>query len=480
MSALSTGPPSVTAGDGIAKDSEAGPTGAPARAAWSLRSRLTWLATGITLIAWLAGGVASLVAAYNEAERLYDQQLRDVAKVILAFATHEIEEIRQDGRSDGVHVETAETLHTRYAYQIWSKDGELLLLSHNAPRSPFAPLGPEGPLDRVIDGRNYCVYTLRSADGTMLIQVAEDESLRSLFNVGLGVWELGFFLVSIALLLSLNRWAIGRAVRALDQSAQQLTDRSPQDLRPVRADNPPRELEPLLNSVNCLFSRIERTLDSERNFTAAAAHELRTPLLAVRMQAQTAARAKTPQAVRASLDELVSCADRASHMMDQLLMLARVDTLKPKTIPFVPVRLDRVIEQVVKDLSYSLKARNVRVDLQLDAATVPGMEFGVAALVRNLIDNALQHASSGGQVLVRTFVREADVVMTVEDAGPGIPEAERAHVFERFYRMPDSKTDGCGVGLSIVHTVADAHRAKVALDTVTRGGLRVTVIFPRA
>lgn len=480
MTALSSGPPSVNAGNGIAKDGAARPTGAPARAAWSLRSRLTWLATGITLIAWLAGGVASLVAAYNEAERLYDQQLRDVAKVILAFATHEIAEIRQDGRSDAVHVETAETLHTRYAYQIWSKDGELLLLSHNAPRKPFAPIGPEGPLDRVIDGRNYCVYTLRSADGTMLIQVAEDESLRSLFNVGLGVWEVGFFLVSIALLLSLNRWAISRAVRALDQSAQQLTDRSPQDLRPVHADNPPRELEPLLNSVNCLFSRIERTLDSERNFTAAAAHELRTPLVAVRMQAQAAARAKTPQAVRTSLNELVSCADRASHMMDQLLTLARVDTLKPTAMAFVQVRLDRVIEQVVKDLTYTLQARNVRVDLQLDAATVPGMEFGVAALVRNLIDNALQHASSGGQVLVRTFVREADVVMTVEDAGPGIPESERAHVFERFYRMPDSKTDGCGVGLSIVHTVADAHRAKVALDTVTRGGLRVTVIFPRA
>ena len=111
---------------------------------------------------------------------------------------------------------------------------------------------------------------------------------------------------------------------------------------------------------------------------------------------------------------------------------------------------------------------------------MPAIEFGVGALIRNLIDNALQHAARGGRVLVRTFAREAEVVMTVEDAGPGIPESERAHVFERFYRMPDSKTDGCGVGLSIVHTVADAHRAKVALDSVTRGGLRVTVIFPRA
>ena len=455
------------------------PTSAAPRS-WSLRSRLMWLAALTTLIAWLAGGVGVLIVTYNEENKLYDQRLRDVARLILSFANHEIEEIRQDGRTDGVHLETASTLDPRYAYQIWSKDGELLLVSHNASRQPYAPLHKDGFLDREINGRPYCIYSLRSADGTMLIQVAEDESLRGLFTPSLGLWELGFFLVSTALLLLLNRWWFGRAVHALDQSAKQLTDRSPQDLRPVRVDNPPQELEPLLNSVNCLFSRIERTLDSERNFTAAAAHELRTPLLAVRMQAQAAARAKTPQALRASLDELASCAERASHMMDQLLTLARVDTLAPKAVAFVPVRLDRVIEQVVKDLSYSLKERNLRVDLQLDATTVPGMEFGVAALVRNLIDNALQHAASGGQVLVRTFAREADVEMTVEDAGPGIPEAERAHVFERFYRMPDSKTDGCGVGLSIVHTVADAHHAKVALDSVTRGGLRVTVIFPRA
>ena len=249
-------------------------------------------------------------------------------------------------------------------------------------------------------------------------------------------------------------------------------------LRPVNADDPPRELQPLLDSLNSLFSRIERTLDAERHFTAAAAHELRTPLAAVRMQAQVADRARSPQEARASLQALVSCVDRASRMVDQLLTLAHIDSLAPKSQAFVPVRIDRVIEQVVHDLSYALGQRKIRVDLQLDPATVPAIEFGVAAMVRNLIDNALQHASHGGHVLVRTFARETEVVMTVEDAGPGIPEAERAHVFERFYRLPDAKTDGCGVGLSIVQCVADAHHARVALDSVTRGGLRVTVIFP--
>jgi signal transduction histidine kinase len=475
MSARSTPATLVDAGT-VGKE----PPVAPVRSPWSLRSRLMWLAALATLFAWLTGGAGALVAAYHEGEKLYDEQLRDVARVILSFVSHEIDEIRQEGRQDMVHWETAGTLDPRYAYQVWSKDGQLLLRSHNAITVPYLPLHRDGFLDREINGRPYCTYAQRSADGNMLIQVAEDESMRRLFRPSLAYWMVGFFLVSIALLLLLNRWVFGRAVRALDQSEQQLTDRSPLDLRPVRTDDPPRELQPLLNSINGLFNRIARTLDSERHFTAAAAHELRTPLAAVRMQAQVADRARSPQEARAALKALVSCVDRASHMVDQLLTLAHVESLAPKSHTFVPVRLDRVIEQVVQDLSHARQGRNIRVDLQLDAATVPAIEFGVAALVRNLIDNALQHASSGGHVLVRTFARESEVVMTVEDAGPGIPESERIRVFERFYRLPDSDTDGCGVGLSIVQCVADAHHAQVALDSVTRGGLRVTVIFPKA
>ena len=448
------------------------------RVAWSLRSRLTWLATLTTLIAWLAGGAGALIASYKEGEKLYDEQLRDVANVVLSFANHEIEEIRQENRSDMVHQETMATLDPRYAYQILSKGGALLLRSHNASLQPYAPLGKEGLLDREIDGRPYCTYSLRSHDGSMLIQVAEDESMRDLFRPSLAYWLFGFFLVSMALLLLLNRWVFGRAVHALDQSSKQLTDRSPYDLRPVIADDPPRELEPLLKSLNALFCRIERTLDAERHFTAAAAHELRTPLAAVRMQAQVADRARSPQEARASLRALISCVDRASRMVDQLLTLAHIDSLAPKSQAFVPVRIDRVIEQVVSDLSFAIEKRKIQVELQLDPATVPAIEFGVAAMIRNLIDNALQHAACGGRVLVRTFSRESEVVVTVEDAGPGIPEAERARVFERFYRLPDAKTDGCGVGLSIVQCVADAHHARVALEPVTHGGLRVTVIFP--
>jgi two-component system OmpR family sensor kinase/two-component system sensor histidine kinase QseC len=438
-----------------------------------------WLAALATLFAWLSGGAGVLIAAHIESEQSYDEQLVDVARVILSFAEHEIEEIRADGRTDLIHQETAATLDPRYAYQVWSMDGKLLLLSHNAPREAFAPLGKEGKVDLDIDGKPFCVYTMRNSDSTMQIQVAEDESMRGFLTPHLDVLLIVFFLVSTGLLLLFNRWFLGRAMRAVDQSAQQLTNRSPHDLRPVRADDPPSELQPMLDSVNTLFSRIERTLDSERHFTAAAAHELRTPLAAVRIQAQVAERARCGEEAKTALKSLLACVDRASRMIDQLLTLAHVESLAPGSSAFAPVRIDEVVEQVVQDLEPLLESVRVKVALELEPATVSAIEFGIAALVRNLIDNAARHASHGGEIIVRAFARGDEVMLTVEDAGPGIPESERARVFERFYRLPESETDGCGVGLSIVQCVADAHRARVALDTSPLGGLRVTVIFPR-
>jgi signal transduction histidine kinase len=447
------------------------------RRPWSLRRRLMWLAAIATAAAWLTGGTAVLIAAHQESENLYDQRLRDVAGVILSFAGHELGEIQADGRTEPVHEETAATLDPRYAYQIWSRDGRLLLMSHNAPRQPFAPLTHVGLLDNEINGRPHCVYALHSADGGMVIQVAEDESRRDAFMLSVNVWLALFLVLSSVCLLAFNRWMFSRATRALDQSAQQLVDRSVDDLRPIRPDDPPSELVPFLRSINALFGRFERTLDSERHFTAAAAHELRTPLAAVRIQAQVAERARSQREAREALRVLGLCVERASRMIDQLLTLARVETLAPDSATVARLRLDEVVEQVVRDLSHLLQAADVRLELDLQPASIQGIEFGVSALVRNLIDNAARHAPRGGAVAVSIAARDGRVLLAVEDSGPGIPDAERARVFERFYRLAGTDSEGCGVGLSIVRCVAEVHRARIELSTGRLGGLRVEVSF---
>lgn len=447
---------------------------------WSLRNRLMWLAAIATAMAWLTGGAAVLIAAQEESEKLYDQRIGDVARVILSFAGHEISEIRADGRTDPVHEESAATLDARYAYQIWSKDGQLLLMSHNAPTTPFAPLSHVGLADNDIDGKPHCVYALPSADGEMVIQVAEDESKRESFLLSFNAWQLAFLVVSSLALLVFNRWMFGNATRALDQSASQLVDRSANDLRPIRADDPPTELVPLLHSINTLFGRFGKTLDSERHFTAAAAHELRTPLAAVRIQAQVAERARTQGEAREALRALGTCVERASRMIDQLLTLARVESLSPDGAAFTRVRVDLVARQVVSDLSHMLGAADVEVDLRLEPATIDAIEFGVGSLIRNLVDNAARYTPRGGRIAVHTAVAGDRVRLTVEDSGPGIPEEERARVFERFYRLAGTDTDGCGVGLAIVQCVAQVHRASIDLSSADLGGLRVTVEFPSA
>lgn len=457
--------------------SSVAPETSPAGRRWSLRNRLMWLAAIATAMAWLTGGAAVYMAAQEESEKLYDERLGDVARVILSFAAHEIDEIRQDGRTTPIHEETADTLDARYAYQVWSKDGQLLLMSHNAPMKPFAPLDHSGLLDNDINGRPHCVYALRSGDGEMVIQVAEDESRRDAFALSVNSWLLLFLFLSTLVLWAFNRWMFGNATRALDQSALQLVDRSANDLRPIRTDDPPAELVPLLQSINTLFRRFGHTLDSERHFTSAAAHELRTPLAAVRIQAQVAERARSQKEAREALRDLGICVERASRMIDQLLTLARVESMSHDKGAFSPVRVDLVARQVVADLSHALGAAAVEIDLRLEPATVDAIESGLSSLIRNLVDNAIRYTPRGGRIAVGTAVTDGQVLITVDDSGPGIPESERARVFERFYRIAGTEQDGCGVGLSIVQCVAQVHDARVDLTAAELGGLRVTVAF---
>jgi signal transduction histidine kinase len=439
---------------------------------WSMRNRLILLSTLTAGLAW------ALAAAHYESTRLYEGQLRDVSSLVLAFAGHHIEEVRAMGQTDQIFVDTDDSLPQRFSYRIWSSDGTLLMRTQNALRESEALPLAEGMSHLDLDGRPLHLFVLRSADGGHVIQVVEDMTMREQFLPSLNLWLFAFFAVSTGLLVLFIRWSSGRAMRSIDQTARQLTDRSPTDLRRVSSDDPPRELEPVLDSVNTLLERIEKTMSSERGFTSAAAHELRTPLAAIRMQAQVAERARSQQEAQACLRTLQACVDRASHTIDQLLMLARVDAMSLQAHTIGPVRIDEVVRTVVKDLGPLIEAHGTRVDLELQEGSIHAIEFALFALVRNLVDNAIRHSPASGRVLVRTFGDAARVVLTVEDSGLGIAEEDRERVFDRFYRLPESGADGCGVGLSIVRSVADAHQANVQLDASPLGGLKVTVDFP--
>jgi len=453
---------------------------APHARPWSLRRRVLLVTASITVVAWLVGGIAMFMVSRHVSDALFDQRLRDIASAVLTFADHEISELQASG-ADIVHFEGALTLGARYHYQIWSNDGELLLVSVGTGRTPFAPFNEPGYSTRDIDGVSMRVIVMSSDDGTKLLEVAEPMSARS-GGVVPGLPYLAIPLVlSLALLVALSAWLVRRTTRALGESAQQVTQRSPDDLRPLVVDFPPEELTPIVAAVNSLFARIENALATERRFTSAAAHELRTPLAAIKIQAQVALLTRSNDDRRQALERLMLSIDGAAHMIDQLLTMSRIDGLIALRAQAVRLQLDAVASHVIDEIRPLAARRQQTIVEDLGGADIEGLEFGVAVLLRNLLDNALRYAPPGSPVRVRTGAQGDECFAMVEDAGPGIAPEQRKRVFERFYRLPNnSNVDGCGIGLSIVQAVVEMHHARIELDRSDLGGLRVTVFFASA
>jgi len=304
------------------------------------------------------------------------------------------------------------------------------------------------------------------------------QELRKVSPLAALVGLFGLFLLSLTALLAVGAWMINRATLSLRDSAHQLTERSPDDLRPIEVASPPREVRPLLDQINALFLRFAQALERERRFTFSAAHELRTPLAAVKVHAQVAQLTRTAGERREALEKLLLSIDRASHMVDQLLTLSRVEGMVALREAAAKLRLDIIAAHVIEDVRPLLARRGQRIDAHLAPCEIEGMEFGVASLLRNLVDNSMRYAPDGSPIRVTVRPEGEQAVAIVEDAGPGIPKEERARVFERFYRLY-SDEDGCGIGLSIVRTVAQVHRATVDMDQSDLGGLCVKVAFPQ-
>jgi len=237
-------------------------------------------------------------------------------------------------------------------------------------------------------------------------------------------------------------------------------------------------VQPLVKEINALFRRFSLALETERRFTSAAAHELRTPLAAVKVHAQVAQLTRTAAERKQALGHLVLAIDRAAHMVDQLLTLSRVDGMVALHTGAAALRLDVIAGHVIDEVHPLLGRRGQRIDDDLSPCEIEGVEFGIASLLRNLIDNAMRYGPAGREIRVTVRPQDGHGLAIVEDAGPGIPEEERERVFDRFYRLY-SDSDGCGIGLSIVRAVAEVHHARIDLGRSELGGLLVRVAFPR-
>jgi signal transduction histidine kinase len=286
---------------------------------------------------------------------------------------------------------------------------------------------------------------------------------------------LSFALVLLTVLIG---FVTERAFRPVRRIAAELAERSDEDLSPVNTAEMPVETYGLGIALNGLLARQAEVLARERRFTADAAHELRTPLAALRLQAQVAARAGSAAETRAALDKLQANIDRTTHLMSQLLSLARLEP-GSSFIPGQVTEAQRVVDLVMEDLAPGARERQVVIALAGCQHELPGSPEVLYLLLRNLLENSIRSVGAGGRVALEVDARDRDAVLTISDDGPGIPCDERSRVFERFYRIPGSAGGGSGLGLSIVGRIVELLGGDIELASPATGsGLMVKVTLP--
>ena len=446
----------------------------------SIRRRLLAILLSLFLGAWMLLAGLTYWSARREAIELFDAQLEQSARVLLSLTLHELEEDEHESipaaelsqKMVGHHDEK------RLAFQIWKQD-ILLLYSPNSPGTAMAP--SPGFSDQTLSGRPWRVFVLADETRGVRIEVAEDYKIRNELIFQILRQTLLPLLLSLPL-LAIALWiAVGRGLSPLNNVAHQISARTPNQLEPLDVAWVPGEIRPLALSLNRLLDQLRAALESERRFTANAAHELRTPLAALKAQADVALRAANQAEQQEGLRQIVRGIDRATRLVGQMLTLARLD---PDAAVAIRRRIDlrSLTARVMAELAPAALDKNIELSLCDGVAVdVSGDDSSLEILIRNLIDNAIRYTPEHGNVQVDVRLDENRARLTVADTGPGVPEPDRERVFDRFYRISGTLAPGCGLGLSIVKRIAALHGAKIDLNRPPWGdGLQVSVDFPAA
>lgn len=318
------------------------------------------------------------------------------------------------------------------------------------------------------------------ADGELVVaSVAETTAKRQggqrKIMLTLMIWGLALTLT----IVTLDWILIGEGLSPLNRLREDLAQRSLQDLAPLDESRAPAEVYPLVQAINALLARIATAMSAQQGFLADVAHQLRTPLAGLLAQLAAARQRSLSPELQRSIELMQSTADRTARLANQLLALARAESsgFHPERLRLL--NLESVIRQHVDAWVWQADRKGVELHFDLQPTPIQGDEFLIRELLENLLDNAVRYTPTGGRICIGCSANELAATVFVEDSGPGIPEAERVRIFEKFYRMPGTGGDGSGLGLAIVAEIARDHRATVrVLDTPGHGGTRIEVRFP--
>ncbi len=432
-----------------------------------------WLLVPL-LILWPISMAIQYFLAYTIANDAYDRELRDSVVAVAKQLSYADGHVAINTAAAAAAILRADA-QDRTFFQVRDQRNEVVGGERALPLVDFQPeLAPEQVYfrDDRLPGYEvrlaYMFAQVPGMPGAALVQVAETvEKRTALASQIIGdVLTSQFLFVPIA--LGFVWLGLTKGVEPLNELTEAIRGRPPADLSPIDALRAPEEVRPLVRSFNELIARLEGSLRAQQRFVADAAHQMRTPLAGLRMQAEIAMRQRDGVELNHAIRQIVASADRASHLVNQLLALARADSDAPP--PFTRLDLDRLVREVAQD--WVPRARAKDIDLGFEGAGRRAPIEGNAVLLRealdNLLDNAVRYTRSGGHVTARV-VADGVVTLEVEDDGIGVEESERERVFERFYRVPGTDAEGTGLGLAIVRSIAELHRASVRLAANPKG-----------
>lgn len=409
----------------------------------------------------------------------YDQALADTAVALVAHVQSHDQKLSLD-----LSPEAARTLRTNHFddiyYLIRGPDGAVVTGSRDLPAAPLSFDRSPRFFDASYLGEPVRVVLYRAATalGEITVQVAQTTRRRDQLTRRFVSEDLLQDMLLVVATLVLVLVGVRLGLKPLLRVRADLEQRSPGDLRALQEADVPSEVRPLVQALNRQLKLLKSASEAQQNFLVNAAHQLRTPLAGLQTQIEVTAQEQDPRRLREGLASLHSAARRTAHLANQLLALARAQP--PANLSHAMQSLD--LSEVMADSAsfYFDRAVASEIDLRFETTPAPvrGSKWLIGELAANLIENALSYTPRGGNVTVRCGLNAQHPFLEVEDSGPGIPQAERERVFERFYRLSSSEGDGSGLGLAIVKEIAATHSAQIALTEPATGGTRFTVTFP--
>ncbi len=441
----------------------------------SLKNRLLILTLTAVASIWLLATAITWFDAKHELDEVLDGHLAQAASLL---ATHQIHEIVENGESQDTH-----SLH-KYApkvmYQVFHS-GQLGLRSANAPETPILDVSKElkeGFTSIQIGSQQWRVFYTIGADADVQVYVAEEVQARTAILYAVLRSLVLPFIIALPLLAIALWLAVRQGMSPIVKLGQVLEQRQPSAVSPIEMNGTSKETQPVIQALNGLLERIAGLMESERRFTADAAHELRTPLAALRTQAQVAMVEHDETKRQHALKGTLEACDRTSRLIEQLLTLSRLES--NAEAEFVKFDIAVMIRSQIADIAHKAISKHQSLELDADCSCViNGNEVLLGVLVRNLIDNAIRYCPEAARILIQLSCINSQYILTIEDSGNGLSDQDISRLGERFFRIQSNVESGSGLGWSIAKRIAAVHNMDLQAGRSEKlEGLKVTLTMP--